>query len=169
MFFLFKNRSFRPKGPVLALIVMLATGIGSNTGLAKSEGEQIRVWTDSSSGYALGGFDPLSYFVDQRPRRGSAKFEHDLNGTIWKFTNSGNREAFARHPQYYMPAFGGYDPLALASQKTTIGLPTIWSLYRGRVYLFHNAVNRKLWEEDPETHIAKAVDHWQSAVKKLTN
>ncbi|MGI9379424.1 MAG: YHS domain-containing (seleno)protein [Methyloligellaceae bacterium] len=169
MVFSCRNGDFILNCRVLALLTLFAFVSMQNIGLAKSADTTIRVWTDSSSGYALGGFDPLSYFVDQRPRRGKAKFEHDLNGTIWKFTNSGNREAFARHPQYYLPAFGGYDPFALARQKTTIGLPTIWSLHKGRVYLFHNAVNRKLWEEDPEAHIAEAVDYWQIALKKLTN
>ena len=34
--------------------------------------------------------------------------------TVWRFSNEGNRAAFAEHPEVYTPRFGGYDPVAIA-------------------------------------------------------
>lgn len=119
-----------------------------------------RAWSDDRTGYAIGGFDPLSYFVLGDAKRGRSNFEHAWKGNIWKFSNEGNRIVFQRHPEVYSPGFGGYDPYALSRLTLTEGLPTIWSVYRGKVYLFFSAFNRRLWLENEKENFEKARIFW---------
>lgn len=114
--------------------------------------------TDPVSGYALGGNDPVAYFVDRKPRRGQQKHELRWGDTIWMFVNEGNRAAFEKAPQIYAPHLTGCDPTALAGGFVTIGNPEIFALYDGHLLLFHSEINRFLFLADPQTLIESARD-----------
>ena len=58
-----------------------------------------RIVVDRHSGIALGGFDPVAYFVDADAMRGKGEFEHAFAGVVWRFRNEGNRAAFADDPK----------------------------------------------------------------------
>src|SRR5580704_6494990 len=68
-----------------------------------------RIVVDWHTGLAIGGFDPVAFYTDGRSRLGSPDLELPYGGAIWRFSNIGNREAFAARPDVYMPQFGGYD------------------------------------------------------------
>ena len=55
-------------------------------------------------------------------------------GAVWRFSNVGNREAFAARPDVYMPQFGGYDPVGVARGVAVAGNPLVW-LIIGRTAL----------------------------------
>jgi len=63
-----------------------------------------RVWLDTATGFAIGGYDPVAYHTNKAPTRGREGVEHRWGGSVWKFENSGNRDAFAKHPEIYAPA-----------------------------------------------------------------
>src|SRR5688572_29448696 len=85
-----------------------------------------RVVSDSLTGLALSGFDPVAYFTDRRPQLGEGDHELSHRGVVWRFRNEGNRAAFARDPDVYAPRFGGYDAIALARGVAVPGHPLIW-------------------------------------------
>ena len=62
----------------------------------------------STSGTAIDGTDPISYFTEGRPVAGDANITHDWNGATWRFTSAGNRDRFAASPEKYAPQYGGY-------------------------------------------------------------
>ena len=72
-------------------------------------------WQDYSSGFAIGGYDPVAYFTRGRPVPGREGIEHSWGGTYWRFENTGNRDAFAKHPGVYAPQFAGYGTSASRS------------------------------------------------------
>ena len=98
--------------------------------------------TETSSGFALYGFDPVSYFTGDGPRVGNTKFEAEWGRTYWRFANSGNQQAFIAHPQSYAPQFAGCDPMLLADGAATMGRPLVFARVSEQLYLFHSAVNR---------------------------
>ncbi|WP_208980403.1 hypothetical protein [Stappia indica] len=112
--------------------------------------------TDPVSGYALGGRDPVAYFIDRMPREGDRRQELRWDDTVWMFVNEGNRAAFAKDPQVYAPHLRGCDPLALAEGFVTIGNPLIFALHEGRLLLFHSEINRFLFLSDPASLLAEA-------------
>ena len=72
------------------------------------------IWSDPSTGFAIGGYDPVAYFVHRTPHRGKAGVELVIDGVAWKFLNEANKAVFARDPDVYAPRFAGRDPLQLA-------------------------------------------------------
>jgi len=100
---------------------------------------------DPISGYALGGHDPVAYFVDGVPRRGSREYVHSWGGTEWVFVNEGNKAAFAADPLIYAPLYAGCGAYGLAEGYATAGSPLIFAFVDQRLVLFHSRVNRFLF------------------------
>lgn len=111
---------------------------------------------DPATGHALGGNDPLSYFISGKPRSGNASIEYRWGGAVWVFVNEGNRDAFASDPDVYAPQFSGCDPQALSEGYSTIGNPTIFAIIDSRLYLFHSEVNRFLFLSNPSLLLEEA-------------
>jgi len=100
---------------------------------------------DPITGYAIGGHDPVSYFVDGLPRKGERTHEYKWGGSAWIFVNEGNMAAFARDPEAYAPLFAGCGGYALSEGFATAGNPFIYAVVEGRLVLFHSVVNRFLF------------------------
>lgn len=100
---------------------------------------------DPITGYAIGGHDPVSFFVDGRPRKGNRAHEYKWGGAEWIFVNEGNMAAFARDPEAYAPMFAGCGGYALSEGFATAGNPFIYAVVDGRLVFFHSVVNRFLF------------------------
>ncbi|POF28456.1 YHS domain-containing (seleno)protein [Roseibium marinum] len=100
---------------------------------------------DTISGYAIGGHDPVSYFVDSRPRQGSRRYEFKWGGAEWIFVNEGNLAAFQRDPDAYAPLFAGCGGYALSEGFAAAGNPFIYAIVEGKLVFFHSVVNRFLF------------------------
>ena len=81
---------------------------------------------DRNSGLAIGGFDPVAYFIDGVATPGKGDFEASFAGAVWRFRNEGNRGAFLADPDIYLPRFGGYDPTGVARGVAVPGDPRLW-------------------------------------------
>jgi len=117
-------------------------------------------WSDPSTGFAIGGFDPIAYFTDQRAVEGRQDHEWEWRGVTWRFANSGNLAAFREHPPIYVPEFGGYGAMTIARGYTAPGNPRIWALRDNRLYLFYSAEDRALWQDDPDRWTVLAQQNW---------
>lgn len=128
---------------------------------------QPAAWQDPMTGLAIGGYDPLAYYTRGEARTGNGDFELSWGGAVWRFDNSGNMEAFRRHPQVYAPRFAGYDPYVIASGKTTRGQPSIWVRDGDSILLFHSAANRHLWLQDRDALLELAELKWPELADTL--
>ncbi|WP_439529337.1 YHS domain-containing (seleno)protein [Pannonibacter sp.] len=111
---------------------------------------------DPVTGYAIGGYDPVAFFVDRRPRMGEPRLEYSWRGARWLFLNEGNKAAFERAPEVYAPQFAGCGAYGLAEGYATAGNPSIFVVIEDRLYFFHTVVNRFLFLVERETAIADA-------------
>lgn len=119
------------------------------------------VWRDHATGFAIAGYDPLAYHTRKDARLGTEGIEYRWGGAVWQFLNTGNRDAFARHPEVYAPRFAGYDVLALSRGFTVQGKPTVWTVYEGALYLFEKPDNLRDWRLNPDEIIKQAQLNWQ--------
>lgn len=149
-------RRARQAGLALA-VAMVPHGVGGTPA----------VWQDNTTGLAIGGIDPLTYHTRAVPLRGDRDHELAWGGAIWRFVNAGNRDAFARHPEIYAPAFAGFDVHALSQGRAVAGYPTLWRLYGGRLYLFHSEANQAAWAADPDGVIERAQAQWPRIAAEL--
>ncbi|MGF1528003.1 MAG: hypothetical protein ACFCBW_14600, partial [Candidatus Competibacterales bacterium] len=47
---------------------------------------------------AIGGYDPVAYFRNNRPVEGRGAFEVTWNGATWRFASAENRDRFQADP-----------------------------------------------------------------------
>jgi hypothetical protein len=78
---------------------------------------------NATTGLAISGFDPVAYFTEGKALFGRAEFELNLEGSVWRFNNEGNRGAYEKNPEVYAPQFGGYDPVAIGRGRSVQGIP----------------------------------------------
>ncbi|MCC6947707.1 MAG: hypothetical protein IT539_08065 [Bradyrhizobiaceae bacterium] len=107
------------------------------------------VVADPRAGVALYGFDPVSYFLDGEPRGGSEQHELRFGGFFWRFASEANRAAFQERPDAYVPAFGGYDPIALTRGAPVPGHPAIFVVHEGHLFLFQRPEHRDAFVAAP--------------------
>lgn len=159
----FWSLTCRPGRTLLTVLAMMLLVLGT----AHSAKSGPEIWQDPATGLAMGGYDPLAYFTRGGPRTGSADFELEWGGAVWRFLNIGNRAAFQRHPRAYLPRFAGYDPYALVHGRTTRGQPSIWFNHKDRIYLFHSKANLLSWQGDSDALIERAEKMWPSLAQSL--
>lgn len=148
--------SFLRRG-VLAAVVA-AGGSVPISAVRATTTEQIVV--DPRSGLAIGGFDPVAYFVDGAAKLGKEPYEQAYAGVVWRFRNEGNQAAFMADPDIYMPRFGGYDPVAVGRGVAVPGDPRLWLIVGERLYLFYTPEARDTFMGDVESLVAIADRRW---------
>ncbi len=133
------------------------------TGAATTE----LIVVDRNTGLAIGGFDPVAYFVDRAAMPGRSDIECAFGGTVWRFRNEGNRAAFLANPDVYMPRFGGYDPVGIARGVAVAGHPQLWLISGQHLYLFYSAQAQAEFALDPERISSTADRKWLSMQHQL--
>lgn len=119
-----------------------------------------RVLTDSTSGLALFGYDPVAYFTDGEAIRGQHQYEWVWQGVSWTFASQANREVFRQDPEIYAPQFGGHGALAMARGYVSGANPRIWAIYRDKLYLFYSYTSRVAWVEELDKHVERGDAAW---------
>ncbi len=120
----------------------------------------------TSGAIAIKGYDPVAYFTDQMPVKGSAAFEYLWNGAKWRFANAEHRDQFKAGPEKYAPKYGGYCAYAVSQGKLVDIDPEAWTVFEGRLYLNVSKDVRRLWEKDKEEYIRKADENWPRMLRE---
>ena len=126
-----------------------------------------RIVVNRFSGVAIEGFDPVGYFVDGTAEQGTAEFEANLWGAVWRFRNEGNRASFLAHPEVYGPQFGGYDPADIARGVTVAGNPRFFAIVAQRLYLFSREANRDAFAANPDRFLYEVGKRWPALQEQL--
>jgi hypothetical protein len=150
---------------VILAVAGLALSVASPFSVAATT-EMIVV--DRHTGLAIGGYDPVAFFTDGKPMEGSADFEFRYGGAIWRFSNIGNRDAFAERPDIYMPRFGGYDPTIVARGVATPGNPNVWLIAEQRLFLFYDHAHLEKFVADFSHLLAEAERKWPTVTYTLS-
>lgn len=103
----------------------------------------------SGTRVAIGGYDPVSYFTEGRPRTGSSEITIEHGGSTWHFSSRQNAERFRASPADFLPAYGGHCAFATSLGKTETGDPTRWAIRDGRLFLNSNPIAHLLWKVIP--------------------
>lgn len=149
---------------LLALVFSVGL-ISAAVGAADPDAE-FRVWTDTQTGVAIGGYDPVAYYVDGMPRPGSAEHEGTWQGQTWRFVNAGNKAAFLEAPHVYVPRFGGYSPIGVARGVAAPGNPLLFAIRNDRLYLFYSPSHQQIWNENAEGVMRAAEMAWPALSAK---
>ena len=117
-------------------------------------------------GLAIGGYDPVAYFVAGEPQKGSESLEISYKGAKWRFANSDNLEAFRSNPEIYTPQYGGYCAWAVSFGYTASIHPEAWSIENNKLYLNYSKSVRRQWLEDKDNRITLADQNWPAVLDR---
>ncbi len=121
--------------------------------------EKFQLFTDPN-GFAVKGYDVVSYFTESKPAKGSDRFTYEYSGAKWKFSTASHLSMFKEDPEKYMPQYGGYCAWAVAQGYTASIDPEAWTIVDGRLYLNYSKSVRNRWEKDIEGNIRKGDSNW---------
>lgn len=113
-----------------------------------------------AQGLALEGYDPTSYFLDGKPRKGDSRLSRRFQGATYYFVDSDHKNAFEREPAKYVPRFGGFCGYAASINKVSPVDPRIWQLVDDRLVLQHTPRAFELFNQDVAGNYAKADRNW---------
>jgi YHS domain-containing protein len=117
-------------------------------------------------GAAIRGYDPVAYFHDKKPVKGSAEHQAQYEGSTFHFASKANRDAFAAEPARYAPQYGGYCAFGTANGYKAAIDPAAFTVVGGKLYLNYNEDIRKQWSADIPGFIAKADANWPEVSKQ---
>ena len=142
------------------ILVLIAAILLSPAALAQKPS----VFSDRDG--AIRGRDPVAYFDQKGPVKGSKQFSHPWQGATWYFTSAENRDKFAAEPERYAPRYGGYCAYAVAQGYTADIDPAAWSVVDGKLYLNYSLSVRERWRKDIPGYIRKGDANWPAVLQR---
>ncbi len=123
------------------------------------------VLTDGRTGFALFGYDPVSYHLDHKARMGLVEHQLALEGRIWLFSSAANMAVFSEDPTAYVPLFGGHDGASVSEGILAKGEPAHFVIAAGQLVLFRSVESRDRFAQD-QTIRQKARENWPAVVRQ---
>lgn len=123
------------------------------------------IYTGTFSNTAVQGHDPVAYFTEGKPVKGSKDFTTDYKGAEFRFASQENLDTFLSDPEKYAPQFGGYCAWAVSEGYTAKGDADHWAIVDGKLYLNYDKKIQNRWEQDRAEHIVKANSNWPDILK----
>lgn len=112
-------------------------------------------------GVAIQGYDPVSYFSQNKATEGNPKTQVVFDGVTYYFSSSSNKDLFLQNPKKFEPQYGGWCAYAMGASNSKVEIdPETFKIINGKLYLFfHNFVNNTLtkWNKD-ESNLKSAAD-----------
>ena len=118
------------------------------------------------NGVALQGYDPVAYFTDGRPVKGTQELAASYNGATYYFVSAEHKAQFKREPGKYAPSFGGFCAFAVSRGTTAPTSVDAFQIFNGHLVLQNNKDILKRWQEDPKGNFEKAEANWREIEQK---
>jgi len=159
------------KAKIAGLALLWALGanlyaLGANPAQAQAVAIDSAIIADPVTGTALMGYDVVSYFIDNKAIPGDVAQQVSHAGRAWYFSSLANRLVFENKPESFVPAFGGYDPAALAAGVIRQGDPRIFLQSQGKLYFFRDKEARDRVLAKPDI-IEAAAREWPGLKRDL--
>src|SRR5271167_857796 len=118
------------------------------------------------NGVAIQGYDPVVFFTDNRPVKGSAQFQSEYRGAKYYFASSEHKATFDKEPAKFEPQFGGYCAYgASQGHKAPIKIEA-WQIVNGRLLMQYDLGVKDDFNKDQQNNLSKADRNWPGLVEK---
>jgi YHS domain-containing protein len=148
-----------------ALALVAATSVGTVSADQNQSRAYINSYNVPSTGLALEGYCPVSYFKADGPVRGTSKHGVTYLGVTYHCADAEAKASFERNPEKYIPAYGGWCAFGMAVQDKFPVDPTNFKIVDGRlmVFLRNSSIDAlELWNErDEPKQVQRADEHWK--------
>lgn len=148
------------------LLAALALALFTAFSIAPAAADQAPVYTGLLSRVAVGGYDPVAYFTEGQPMRGTTAHRITHDGYEYRFASAANLAAFRASPARYLPQYGGYCAWAVSQGYTAAGNPQNWRIVDGKLYLNYNDEVQTRWEANIPGFIRSADANWPDVLSR---
>ena len=117
-----------------------------------------------SSGVAIDGYCPVCYLSANKAAKGTAEFAHDYKGVTYWFVHEGAPQAFIKNPEKFLPAYGGWCAVGVATGQRFPVDPTNFKIVDGRILLFLKNAKvdaATIWDKDSANMLNAADKNWK--------
>jgi YHS domain-containing protein len=121
---------------------------------------------NTADGFALKGYDPVAYFTNGQPTKGSAQYSFQWKGVTYLFASAENLQRFKADPDKYLPQYGGYCAYAMSLDRIADIDPHRWAIVGGKLYLNNGFLAQDLWSLNKSGNIESADRNWPQYPKK---
>ena len=115
---------------------------------------------------ALKGYDPVSYFTEGKPQKGSADFSASFEDAIYWFKDAKHHALFVADPGRYAPQFDGWCAMSLTRGELVEVDPEAWVIAEGKLYVFGKRIGPTLFAEQQAHKVEVATRNWRELRKK---
>ncbi|MEQ6121770.1 YHS domain-containing (seleno)protein [Reichenbachiella sp. MALMAid0571] len=120
------------------------------------------------SNKAIQGYDPVSYFTENKAIKGSREFALSHQGVVYWFKNLKNKNEFQKDPSKFQIAYGGWCAYAMGESGNKVKIdPETFKLVDGKLLLFYNFYFTNTltkWNEDESNLKVKADENWKKTI-----
>ena len=116
-------------------------------------------------GKAIRGYDPVAYFTQRKPVKGSAKYTYKWKGATWYFASAANLNRFKANPARWAPQYGGYCAYGVAQGYAVKIEVDQWAIVNGKLYLNYSRSVQSSWKKDIPGYIKEANKRWPTVLK----
>ncbi len=109
---------------------------------------------------ALNGYDPVSYFVDGHPEKGSADYQASYDDATYWFKTPEHRATFVADPDHYAPQFQGFCTVTLSRGARLEADPEAWVIADGKLYVFGSKEGVPVFRAQTASVVEKATNNW---------
>ena len=118
------------------------------------------------SGVAIQGYDPVAFFTQNKPVKGSAQIASSYQGATYYFASAEDKIAFDASPAKYEPQFGGFCAYGVANNKLVPIKVEAFQIVNGRLLLQYDLDVRDKFNKDQAGNLQKADQNWPGLVDK---
>lgn len=106
------------------------------------------------------GFDPVAYFDEGAPARGTPQHVVQLPARTYYFASAERKARFEADPARYEPQYGGFCASGAAFAVKLGSDPGAWTIHEGRLIIFGDVLGKTAWSLDPKWNVDHADRLW---------
>ena len=138
----------------------------TGSALADSMSEGKVLVLKNRDGLSIQGYDAVAYFTDNKPAKGSSKYQSEYEGAKYWFASSDHKSLFDANPAKYAPAYGGYCGYAASIDRLSPVSPEWFQVIDGKLILQHNKKAFDKFNADLKGNVVKADQNWPGLVAR---
>jgi YHS domain-containing protein len=112
------------------------------------------------------GYDPVAYFTQGKPVKGSPEHQLSLPDRTYYFASKEHKALFEQQSAKYEPQYGGFCGSGAAYAIKLGSDPTAWQILDGRLFIFGDVLGHEAWKLDPAWNVNHADKLWPDIAAK---
>jgi YHS domain-containing protein len=118
------------------------------------------------NGVAIQGYDPVAFFTQNKPVKGSAQFQSNYKGATYYFASTEDKATFDAAPAKYEPQFGGFCAYGVSAGHLAPVKIEAFQIVNGRLLMQYDLDVKGTFNKDQAGNLQKADKNWPGLVEK---